>query len=69
MDLYINIVNKVLNHKMRDIKFKSFSHANKKENIGLISGPLLFIVILFSPFPHNAVPDNAPFQVAIRDIK
>lgn len=58
MDLYIKIVN-IVDHKMRNIGLKSFTTANKKENIGLISGPLLFIVILFSPFPHATITENA----------
>ena len=43
---------------MRNIKFQYFSNTNKKENIGLISGPLFFIIILFFPFPHDITSNN-----------
>jgi len=43
---------------MRNTRFKYFSNTNKKENIGLISGPLFFIIILFFPFPHNITSNN-----------
>jgi len=48
---------------MKNIGLKRFPNTYKKENMGLISGPLLFIIILFFPFPqvtssNNANPDS-----------
>ena len=44
---------------MKNIGPKRLPNAYKKENIGLISGPLLFIIILFFPFPQDASSNNA----------
>ena len=38
--------------------FKHFLPAKKKENVGFISGPLFFIVILFAPFPQSITSIN-----------
>jgi len=38
--------------------FKHFLPAKKKENIGIICGPLFFIVILFIPFPQSITSIN-----------
>jgi solute carrier family 13 (sodium-dependent dicarboxylate transporter), member 2/3/5 len=44
---------------MRNSELKHFFYKkNRKENIGLICGPLFFIVILFIPFPQSSILTN-----------
>jgi solute carrier family 13 (sodium-dependent dicarboxylate transporter), member 2/3/5 len=41
---------------MRNMRFKNFFHGRRrKENIGLISGPLLFIIIIFIPLSEGTI--------------
>ena len=43
---------------MRYTKLPNFLRVSKKENIGLILGPIVFVIILLFPFSYSGVTTN-----------